>query len=109
MSEEPICPLPLDFLLSSARPTVQQYELAQLNLANNLSKQVKLILDEIVQLRVQAEVARLVLENWSALHFAGVVAEEDAPAIEEALSGGKISTASLRLLEQQRLRESSLG
>lgn len=99
MSDQPLSPRSLDFLLSSSLGTVQEYELAQLNLASNLSKQLKLLIDQIVQLRMQAEVARVIQENWSALHFAGVVAEEDAPAIEEALSGVKISTARLRLPE----------
>lgn len=83
MSNQPLSAKNLDFLLSSSKLIVQEYELAQWNLSRNLSKQLRAIVDEIVELRVRAEIARLVQDNWGALHStdAPVIAEEADPGI----------------------------
>jgi hypothetical protein len=71
-------PASLNFLLSSSRVSVQNFELSQRNLAANLAKQLKLLIDEIVELRVNAEVARLRLDNERAL----TLKDSEAPALD---------------------------
>jgi hypothetical protein len=78
-------PASLNFLLSSSRVSVQNFELSQRNLAANLAKQLKLLIDEIVELRVNAEVARLRLDNERAL--SGKDAETPALDLPGILAG----------------------
>lgn len=55
--------IPVSFLFESSSITVSEYELSRLNLAANLKKQVRVMLDQIVDSMVEAEFARWMTEN----------------------------------------------
>ncbi len=54
---------PLDYLLSCSQSSLESLELSRLNLAANLRKQARQILDQCIQSEVEARMARWILES----------------------------------------------
>lgn len=55
--------IPVSFLFHSSSMTVSEYELSRLNLGANLKKQVRVMLDQIVDNMVEAQFARWMTDN----------------------------------------------
>lgn len=55
--------LPMDFLQSASRTSLEDFELASMERAAKLAKQLKGLLEQWVCERVAAEVARILIEN----------------------------------------------
>ena len=58
----PECQSPLEYLITSSRSSLEGFELARLNRAANLKKELRQILEEWVQTEADARLARWVLE-----------------------------------------------
>lgn len=56
-------PLPVDFLLSASRTSLQDFELAHLNHAAALRKQLRIVLEKMIDEMVLASTARALIEN----------------------------------------------
>lgn len=54
---------PLDYLLSCSQSSLESLELSRLNLAANLRKQARQILEQCIQSEVEARMARWILEH----------------------------------------------
>jgi hypothetical protein len=68
---------PWEFLRTASRPTLQSYELSRLAHAANLRKELVQILDQLVEERTSAGVARCLLEEQE---HAVVPVDRSAPA-----------------------------
>lgn len=55
--------LPVDFLVTASNTTLEEVELSRLNLAANLRKQLNEVLDAMLLELIDANIARLILEN----------------------------------------------
>lgn len=59
--------VPLEFLLDSSNAIVGEYELSRLNLAANLKKELRAIVERIIDETAEARVARWLMDNRARL------------------------------------------
>lgn len=76
---------PLDYLLSCSQSSLESLELSRLNLAANLRKQARQILEQCIQSEVEARMARWILEHRR-MQCSDVGAEQPEAAEKEPSS-----------------------
>lgn len=59
--------IPVDFLLDSSRHVLGEYELSRLNHAANLRKELRALVEQIIDANVEARFARWLLEHGDEL------------------------------------------
>jgi hypothetical protein len=59
---------PLDYLHTASRSSLQSFELARLNHAANLRREISVLMDQWIEETSEAMLARWMLENHSRLH-----------------------------------------
>jgi hypothetical protein len=59
---------PLDYLHTASRASLQSFELAHLNLAANLRREIAILIDQWIEETAEAMLARCMLDHYAALH-----------------------------------------
>lgn len=59
---------PLDYLRAASRTSLQSFELARLNHAANLKREIAALIDQWIQERSEATMARWMLDHHESLH-----------------------------------------
>jgi hypothetical protein len=59
---------PLDYLRAASRTSLQSFELARLNHAANLKREIAALIDQWIQERSEATLARWMLDHHESLH-----------------------------------------
>src|ERR1039458_3994853 len=67
MSITPLAP-PLDYLRAASRASLQSFELARLNHAANLRREIAVLIDQWIQESSEATLARWMLDHHKSLH-----------------------------------------
>jgi hypothetical protein len=91
---------PWEFLRTASRPTLQSYELSRLAHAANLRKELVQILDQLVEERTSAGVARCLLEEQErgvipADRVASDATETERPSAHTASDNISVESSSL--------------
>jgi hypothetical protein len=67
--------LPVSYLFDSSKQSLQEYELSRLNHASNIKKQLRILLEQLIDESVDAQFARWMLEHREELRFRSVSLE----------------------------------
>jgi hypothetical protein len=59
---------PLDYLCTASRSSLQSFELAHLNLAANLRREIAVLIDQWIEETAEAMLARCMIEHYGSLH-----------------------------------------
>jgi hypothetical protein len=73
---------PLDYLHTASRSSLQSFELARLNHAANLKREISMLVDQWIKETSEAMLARWMLEHHSSLHQPSLSASELLRTIE---------------------------
>jgi hypothetical protein len=74
---------PLDYLRAASRTSLQSFELARLNHAANLKREIAALIDQWIQERSEATLARWMLDHHESLHNLPPSAPEPLPSFPE--------------------------
>jgi hypothetical protein len=70
---------PLEYLRAASRTSLQSFELARLNHAANLKREIAVLIDQWIQERSEATLARWMLDHHESLH-------DLPPSVPEAIA-----------------------
>jgi hypothetical protein len=59
---------PLNYLYTASRSSLQSFELAHLNHAANIRREIGVLIDQWIEESAQAMLARCIIDNFSSLH-----------------------------------------
>lgn len=59
---------PFDYLHTASRSSLQSFELAHLNLAANLRREIAVLIDQWIEETAEAMLARCMIDQYAALH-----------------------------------------
>jgi hypothetical protein len=74
---------PLDYLRAASRSSLQSFELARLNHAANLRREIAVLIDQWIQESSEATLARWMLDHHESLHSLSPSSTESPPAFPE--------------------------
>jgi len=75
---------PLDYLCSASRSSLQSFELAHLNHASNLRREIAVLIDQWIEETAEALLARCLIDHFPSLNRPAAPAYELAPASDDA-------------------------
>ncbi len=96
--------IPIDFLANCSTRSIEELMLAKENTVANLRKQLRLILDEIIDESREADFARYMLKHRDDIRHA----LESIPAVLDGRSTGKAVSEALCLLGDSNVRTETI-